>query len=185
MKFIDERKGPTVDIDTDDETESNGDDGGGEGFDIRTYREKVLDYLAEHSDSPVIQKIQRLEKINYADLKELERILWQELGTKDDYQRSTDIDNLAVFIRSLVGLKQEVINEKFGEFLNGNVLNAQQQEFVKAIINYVRENGDIKTEDLLEKSPFDNYDLVTLFGENIQAIIHIVGVFHDCVSVAA
>ena len=69
--------------------------------------------------------------------------------------------------------------------MNGNALNAQQQEFVKAIINYVRENGDIKTEDLLEKSPFDNYDLVTLFGENIQAIIHIVGVFHDCVSVAA
>ena len=185
MKFIDVSKGHTVDIDTDDETESNGNDGGGEGFDIRTYREKVLDYLAEHSDSPVIQKIQRLEKINYVDLKELERILWQELGTKDDYQRSTDIDNLAVFIRSLVGLKQEVINEKFGEFLNGNALNAQQQEFVKAIINYVRENGDIKTEDLLEKSPFDNYDLVTLFGENIQAIIHIVGVFHDCVSVAA
>lgn len=36
------------------------------------------------------------------------------------------------------------INEKFGTYLNENVLNAQQQEFVKTIINYVNENGDIE-----------------------------------------
>ena len=145
----------------------------------------VIDYIAEHSDSEVIQKIQRLEKINADDLKELERILWNELGTKDDYEKSTDIDNLAVFVRSLVGLNQDAINEKFGEFLSGNTLNAQQQEFVKAIINYVRENGDISREDLIEKAPFDNYDILTLFGENISAVLQIVNVIHNSVSVAA
>ena len=87
----------------------------------------------------VIQKIQKLEKITADDLKELERILWQELGTKDEYEDSTDIDNLAVFIRSLVGVSQDTINEKFGEFLNGNTLNAQQQEFVKGIIHIEKE----------------------------------------------
>lgn len=133
----------------------------------------------------MIQKIQRLEKINADDLEELERILWNELGTKDDYEKSTDIDNLAVFVRSLVGLNQDAINEKFGEFLSGNTLNAQQQEFVKAIINYVRENGDISREDLIEKAPFDNYDILTLFGENISAVLQIVNVIHNSVSVAA
>ena len=55
---------------------------------------------------------------------------------------------------------KDVINEKFGKFLNDNVLNSQQQEFIKAIIDYVRENGDIEKKDLLEKSPFDNYDFL-------------------------
>ena len=185
MKFLQRGKTPPIDIDVEDETESNGDDGNGEGFDIRTYREKVLDYLAAHSDSEVIRKIQKLEKIDADDLKELERILWQELGTKDEYEKSTDIDNLAVFVRSLVGLDQDTINEKFGEFLNGNILNAQQQEFVKAIINYVRENGDIKREDLIEKSPFDKQFVSELFGENISVVIQIVDLIHGCVNVAA
>lgn len=185
MKFLEHGPSPIIDIDVEDETEPNGDGGGNGGIDIRTYREKVLDYLAAHSDSEVIQKIQKLEKIDADDLKELERILWQELGTKDDYEQSTNIDNLAVFVRSLVGLNQDAINEKFGEFLNGNILNAQQQEFVKAIINYVRENGDISREDLIEKSPFDNYDILTLFGENIVAVLQIVNAIHDSVSIAA
>ena len=84
-----------------------------------------------------------------------------------------------------LGLSQDAINEKFGDFLNGNTLNAQQQEFVKAIINYVRENGDIRREDLIEKSPFDNYDILTLFGENITTVLTIVNVLHDSVNVAA
>ena len=185
MKYLESGKKVQIDVDIQDETESSGyqDDGG--GFDIRTYREKVLDYLAAHSDSPVLRKIQRMEQINASDLKELEHILWDELGTKEDYEKSTNIDNLAVFVRSLIGLSQDAINEKFGDFLNGNTLNAQQQEFVKAIINYVRENGDIRREDLIEKSPFDNYDILTLFGENITTVLTIVNVLHDSVNVAA
>ncbi len=59
------------------------------------------------------------------------------------------------------------INEKFGTYLNENVLNAQQQEFVKTIINYVNENGDIEREDLLNTSPFDDLDILELFGEKM------------------
>ena len=104
---------------------------------------------------------------------------------KEEYERETDIENLAVFVRSLIGLSQEAVNEKFGEYLNGNTFNSTQQEFVRAIINYVRENGDISREDLVEKSPFDNYDILTLFGENISSIIDIVGILHNSVNVVA
>jgi len=174
-----------IDVDISDEAEGSEFDGDGGIIDIRTYREKVIEYLVEHSDNAVLKKIQRLEKINYDDLKELERILWEELGTKEEYESSTDIDNLAAFVRSLIGLSQEAINEKFGDYLNGNVLNAQQQEFIRAIINYVRENGDIRKEDLLEKSPFDNYNIISLFGDNISSLLTIVGILHDSVNVAA
>lgn len=172
-----------INIDVPDTT-GDGDFDGIDLIDIRTYKEKVLDYLAEHSSNPTIVKIQNLEPINADDIKSLEQILWTELGTKDEYEKTTEIDNLAAFIRSIVGIEQEAVNEKFGAYLNGNVLNAQQQEFVKAIIDYVRENGDIQAEDLLEKSPFDNYDIVTLFGGNVPVIMQIVNAMHNSITAA-
>ena len=136
-------------------------------IDIRTYREKVIDYLAEHLDSVVIRKIHNLEPITGADLSELERILWHELGTKAEYDEATDIGNLAAFVRSLIGLSQEAVNVKFGEYLSGNLLNSQQQqEFLHTIINYVRENGDVELADMVNSEPFNNYDLNEVFGVN-------------------
>lgn len=174
---------PPVNIDTKDQVE-NGTYEGDMLIDIRTYKEKVIDYLAEHTDNVTIKKIQNLEQLDSTDLKELERILWEELGTADEYHGSTEIDNLAVFIRSIVGIEQTVINEKFGNFLSGNILNSQQQEFVKSIIDYVRENGDIVAEDLIEKSPFDNYDIVSLFGSNVPIVIDIVNAMHSSIIAA-
>lgn len=153
-------------------------------MDIRTYKEKVIDYLARHSDNTTIHKIKNLEQIDAGDLKELERILWQELGSADEYHNSTEIENLAVFIRSIVGIEQEAINKKFGEFLNDNRLNSSQQEFVKAIIDYVRENGDIRREDLLDRYPFSSYDLADLFGHQSSLIVQLVDSIHDSIMVA-
>ena len=182
MKYITSEVNP-IDIDTPDET-IDGDYQGDGLVDIRTYKEKVIDYLAEHIDSPTIHKIRNLEQINSDDLKELERILWSELGTKSDYEDTTGIENLAAFIRAIVGIDQEAINNKFGEFLNSNMFNAKQQEFIKSIIDYVRENGDINVNDLIEKSPFQNYDIVSVFGANIKIIRNIVDIMHNSIVVA-
>ncbi len=184
MKFLDDSETITYLTQFSDETIVL--EGAGSGvFDIRTYREKVIDYLAEHSDNKVISKIRNLEQLNHEDLDELESILWNELGTKNDYIKTTKTDNLAVFIRSLIGLSQQAINDKFGQFLNENVLNSQQQEFVKTIINYVNENGDIETNDLLETSPFDDQDILELFGEKIKILNYIVNTVHGVVQVVA
>lgn len=129
-------------------------------------------------------KIRNIEPINAEDVKELERILWTELGTKSEYEESVHEENLVAFIRSIVGVEQEAINEKFGQFLNGNVLNSQQQEFIKSIIDYVRENGDIEMEDIIENLPFNNYDVITLFGANVSVIKQIVSAMHDSIMAA-
>lgn len=153
-------------------------------IDIRTYREKVLDYLLAHRDSITLQKIRNIEKIDVDDLKELERILWEELGTKEDYEQTTDTENLAAFVRSIIGLNQDAVNEKFGNYLSGNNFNSMQQEYIKTIIDYVRENGDITSQDLLEKSPFDDYDLIGMFGEDIATIVSIVNTLHNSIIAA-
>lgn len=153
--------------------------------DIRTYREKVIDYLAEHSDSEVIRKIHHLEPINEDDLLVLERILWHELGSKEDYDKTTDVANLAAFVRSLVGLSTDAVNEKFSIYLNDNSFNSMQQEYIRSIINYVRVNGDMEKKDFLEKEPFNNYDLIELFGSRYQAVLNIFNTLHDTITVPA
>ena len=186
MQFLKGSGRKKFDIDIEDEVDDADYQPEDTSIDIRTYREKVIDYLVEHSDSPVIQKIHNLEPITSDDLDELERILWHELGTKDDYSETTDIGNLAAFVRSLIGLSQEAVNEKFGDYLSGNLLNSQQQEFVRIIIiNYVRENGDVELADMVNTEPFNNYDLNEMFGVNLQAIVRIVGVLHNSVVAAA
>lgn len=150
-------------------------------IDIRTYREKVIDYLVENSDNPVIKKIYNLEPITNDDLKELENVLWHELGSQEDYTEATNIENLAAFVRSLIGLSQEAVNEKFGEYLDGNTFNSQQQEFIMTIINYVRENGDIELEDMVNTEPFNNYDLNEMFGVELAKVVGIVNILHSSV----
>jgi len=152
-------------------------------IDFKTYEEKVIDYLLSNEVNETILKIKMLDKITAEDLKELERILWQELGTKDDYFNVTKEENLAVFIRSIVGIEQEAINQKFAEYLNTNILSSKQQEFVKSIINYVQQNGDITKQDLVEKSPFSDFDVVGLFNDKIDILLKVINNLHESILV--
>jgi type I restriction enzyme R subunit len=152
-------------------------------FDFKTYQEKVIDYLLSNEANETIIKIKMLDKINSRDLKELERILWQELGTKDDYFNVTKEENLAAFIRSIVGIEQAAINLKFSKYLNSNILSSKQQEFVKAVINYVQQNGDITLQDLVEKPPFNNEDVSNLFQYNVKDLQFIVNELHSSIIV--
>ena len=185
IKFIpSDGKAKVYEIDINDTITENGTRAGINIAGIKTYEQKVIDYLAENSDKEVIQKIKNLEQIDANDLKELEQILWNELGTKEDYFKFTQKDNLAVFVRSIVGLEQQAINSKFGQFLTENTLNSRQQEFVKTIISYVRENGDITFDNLVNNSPFDNIDIVRMFGDKIYIVQKIVEQLHGAVMCA-
>ncbi len=184
MQFLQGEGRAQYDIDIID-TISDGPGVDGTAIDIRTYRQKVIDYLMENINSQVISKIYNLEPINEEDLLELERILWHELGSKEDYTKISDHENLAAFVRSLVGLNQNAVNEKFSEYLNDNTFNSMQQEYIRTIINYVRVNGDMVKSDVVNKEPFNNYDLMELFGARYQTVIQIVNKLHDPITVSA
>lgn len=144
------------------------------GIEFRTYRQKVIDFLQENWSLPVIEKIHKLEPLTDADMNELEDILWHKLGSKSDYEGEDYRGSLAGFVRSLVGLDQESINEKFGEYLTGTVFNSSQQEFVKTVINYVRENGEITRSDLVNAYPFKFMQPVQLFGEKLPLLLNVI-----------
>lgn len=170
IKFLDSQSLAVAFIAVDDVLE-DGAQATDEILDIRTYYQRVVDYLAEHKDIAAVNKIKNLEKITEEDLKELERILWHELGSKDDYLNTTDIRNLAAFVRRIVGLEQTAVNEKLGKYLNSSSLSYEQQEFLKTIVDYVRENGEITNDDLVNTSPFNEYGYIWQESEDSIVII--------------
>ena len=144
------------------------------GIEFRTYRQKVIDFLRENWSLPVVEKIHKLEPLTDADMGELEDILWHKLGSKADYDGEDYSGSLAGFVRSLVGLDQAAVNEKFGQYLTGAVLNSNQQEFIKIIINYVRENGEISSNDLVNSYPFKFMQPVQLFGDKMPILLDVI-----------
>ena len=157
VKFLmgGENKWFSVDIE-----DSISDEGTIDGITPRvTYKQSVLDFLSRNRNLPVLQKIYDMEQLTKADVDELERILWQELGSKEDYNKFTNGmpcgSNVAIFIRSILGIDRKNAVRMFSEFISGNELNAEQEDFLNTIIAYVCENGDITKEIVVNEAPFD------------------------------
>ena len=148
-----------------------------------TYKQNILDFLSTHSDLPVIEKIYRMEQLTDADFVELQNILWNELGTREDYDHFTEGkmcgSNVAIFIRSMVGVDRKIAVRRFDEFMKGNVLNADQEEFLMTIISYVCENGDITREIVSQEPPFEQR--VQTFLPYIQPLVKYIDNIHAVV----
>ena len=61
---------------------------------LENYRKKVEFYLKEHQDNQAVSKLRNNQKLGKSDMQELERILWQELGSKKIMQKNTVIHQL-------------------------------------------------------------------------------------------
>lgn len=64
------------------------------------------------------------------DIKTLEKILWSDLGTKDEYEAECGEKPLAEFVREIVGLDMNVAKEAFSKYLNEANLDSRQIYFV-------------------------------------------------------
>lgn len=150
-----------------------------------SYKTRILDYLHEHSNHEVIQKIYSLEKISREDIIELERICWKELGTKEEYQKYVSKgemicgDKVAIFIRSIVGIDKIKARELFSHFLSDVVLNSMQEEYLNQIISYVCENGDIQPADMFQDETLSSYEWGSVFGENLPKLGNYVRELHE------
>lgn len=165
MQFLNGSKGKWFVIDIDDVIS---DDGETEGVPMSvSYKQRIVDFLAENRNLPVLKKIYALEQLSADDILELERILWEELGSKDDYLNHTRNmlfgGNVAAFIRSLIGVDRREAMNKFSDFLSDSTLNAEQEDFLNTIVQYVCENGDITKDIVINESPFD--ERLVLFNQ--------------------
>lgn len=187
MKFMVGDPGRTFTVDIEDNVKD-----GGEAASFNTtmsYREKLLDFLTNHRDHHVLKKIHDLEYLTGEDIDELERILWQELGTKEDYERylrheqmTVDIP-VAAFIRKVTGVDRKKAIKMFTDFISANSLNAGQEEFINSILNYVCQNGDMDLKVLARKSVFVN-SLLKYFPDNTARVGEFITLLHSLISVA-
>lgn len=128
---------------------------GGEDEVIKTsYKQRVIDYLAENSNNDTLRKIQHFEQLTSADIEELERIFFEELGTKDEYNELTEghpyKNNVAAFIRVINGIDRKKALQIYQQFIEGYNLTSEQELYLKNILDYISMNGDIETRNFLE-----------------------------------
>ena len=131
------------------------------GTDLTNYRKKVEFYLKEHSDKLSVYKLRNNKKLSESDLKELERILWTELGTKADYIKEYGDTPIGRLVRKIVGIDRAAVNEAFSEFLTEERLNLNQMRFVNLIVDYIVANGNIDDNKALMEEPFKSVGSIT------------------------
>ena len=73
-------------------------------YDFEDYRDKVNRYIGEHSDTLAIYKLTHNVKLTQGDYQELERVLTQELGSAEDYQREFGDTPFGLLVRKIAKL---------------------------------------------------------------------------------
>ena len=143
----------------------------------------IMDFLMQNRSIPVLEKIYGMKQLSDEDIAELERVLWEELGSKDDYERYTEGmmcgDNVAAFIRSLIGIDRKEAMRLFGDFISCVELNSEQQEFLSSVISYVCENGDITKDIVVNEAPFD--ELLFAFNTCLTQVAKYVDNMHNVI----
>jgi type I restriction enzyme R subunit len=147
--------------------------------DLQNYRKKVHHYLHEHRNQIAIHKLRTNKKLTAQDLKTLEDILWNQLGTREDYEKEFGKTPITKLVRQVVGLDPQAANEAFSEFLSSERLNLNQSRFVQLIVDYFVRNG-VMDKKVLQEEPFKAYgSIVELFKDNMDDARKIISIIDE------
>ena len=137
-----------------------------ENDDLKNYKAKAEFYIREHQNEAVIAKLKSNIPLNGEDIAALEKILWSEIGSRDDYQSEYGEKPLGEFVREIVGLDMNAAKEAFSDYLNDVNLDSRQIYFVNQIIEYIVHNGIMKDLSVLQETPFtDKGSIVEIFTD--------------------
>ena len=134
--------------------------------DLSNYRERAEFYIRKHSDEEVIKKLRTNEPLTEEDVSELEKLLWSEIGTKDDYEAEFGSKPLGLFVREITGLDMNAAKQAFSKYLDDTRMDSRQIYFVNQIVEYVVRNGAVTDMRVLTESPFtDRGSIAEIFGD--------------------
>ena len=137
-----------------------------ENDDLKNYKAKAEFYIRQHIDDEVIVKLKNNIPMTADDIKELEKILWNDLGTKEDYETACGKKPLGEFVREIVGLDMNAAKAAFSKYLNDVNLDSRQIYFVNQIVEYIVQNGMMKDLSVLQEPPFtDRGSIVEVFTD--------------------
>ena len=137
-----------------------------ENDDLKNYKAKAEYYVRQHQDNAAIAKLKGNIPLTAEDVKELEKILWSEVGTKEDYEAEYGTKPLGEFVREIVGLDMAAAKAAFSQYLDGANLDSRQIYFVNQIVEYIVHNGTMKDLSVLQEPPFtDQGSIVEVFTD--------------------
>ena len=137
-----------------------------ENDDLKNYKAKAEFYVRRHQDNAVIAKLKSNLPLTSGDILELEKILWSEVGTKQDYEAEFGQKPLGEFVREIVGLNMTAAKEAFAAYLNDANLDSRQIYFVNQIVEYIVHNGLLKDLSVLQEPPFtDQGSIAEIFTD--------------------
>ena len=137
-----------------------------ENDDLKNYKAKAEFYIRQHIDDEVIAKLKNNIPMTADDIQELEKILWNDLGTKEDYETACGKKPLGEFVREIVGLDMNAAKAAFSKYLNDVNLDPRQIYFVNQIVEYIVQNGMMKDLSVLQEPPFtDRGSIVEVFTD--------------------
>ena len=137
-----------------------------ENDDLKNYKAKAEHYIRQHKDHIAIAKLRTNKPLTDTDVNALEEILWQEVGTKQDYEKEVGEKPLGEFVREIVGLDMNAAKEAFSDYLENSNLDSRQIYFVNQIVEYIVHNGMLKDFRVLQESPFtDQGSVVDVFTD--------------------
>ena len=133
---------------------------------LADYKAKAEYYVRQHQENEAIAKLKSNIPLTEDDVAELERILWSEVGTKQDYEREIGSIPLGEFVRSVIGLDMTAAKAAFADYLDNTQLDSRQIYFVNQIVEYIVHNGMMKDLSVLQNSPFtDQGSIVEVFTD--------------------
>ena len=98
--------------------------------------DESFDNLQKQSSNPILSKIYNNEKISQQDLQELEKVVFKDLGSKEDYQKYYGAKPITILIREINGLEKEAVEKAFAEFMHKYNLNRNQTEFLRVLMQF-------------------------------------------------
>ena len=137
-----------------------------ENDDLKNYKAKAEFYIRQHMNDAVIAKLKGNIPLTAEDVQALEKALWSEVGTKQDYETAYGQKPLGEFVREIVGLDMNAAKEAFAQYLNDTTLDSRQIYFVNQIVEYIVHNGMMKDLSVLQEAPFTDYgSIVEVFTD--------------------
>ncbi|KNX38272.1 DEAD/DEAH box helicase family protein [Luteipulveratus halotolerans] len=125
------------------------------GTDFERFRAKAAAFLRKQQTHVALQRLRRNKQLTTDDLSAMERMLIDNgIGDAEDVrQAASEAHGLGLFVRSLVGLDRDAVNDAFARYLRGSEFTLDQVRFVELIVDELTANGVMEPSRLFE-SPF-------------------------------
>ena len=150
-----------------------------ESSELANYKAKAEFYIRENTDNEVIAKLKKNIPLTEEDIKELEKILWHDIGSKKDYEAQFGNKPLGEFVREIVGLDMNAAKAAFAKFLNNENLDSRRIYFVNRIVEFIVHNGVMKDMTVLQEAPFTDKGSVVEIFDNVEEWHEIRAVIDD------